>query len=235
MSSMPVRPCADVRARQKKEKKKMEEEKELEDKDKDMPVRLGQTTAEPNEDPAEQGASPPLPTTVDSATIALPLTAPSPQPSTTHTPAHDDSSCTKQLLHPFQSFNIHTLCPHCTHTRAKRLSRVEDGNLVRFEGWKWKVKYLSPVPEEARHVGVGGGGLGIDLGMGMGIGIGNVNVGEWGEAMGSWVREWKGKGSGILKGVGEGSGNNGNDGTAAKGDRDADRLKVGFRGGVPSM
>lgn len=68
------------------------------------------------------------------------------------------------------------MCSLCTQDREERLVAVTSGNEVRFEDWRWKVKYLSPVPEEARYT-------------------------EWGavgEVMGSWVKDWRTKGDGVV-------------------------------------
>lgn len=48
---------------------------------------------------------------------------------------------------------------------------------MRFEDWRWKVKYLSPTPEEARYT---------------------ADWGSVGSTMGGWVKDWKVKGDEIL-------------------------------------
>ena len=53
---------------------------------------------------------------------------------------------------------------------------MNTGREVKFEDWRWRVKYLSPVPEESRYT-------------------------EWGavgEVMGSWVKEWRTKGDELM-------------------------------------
>jgi hypothetical protein len=65
---------------------------------------------------------------------------------------------------------------HCTLNRQKLLEAVNIGKEVKFEGWRWRVKYLSPVPEESRYT-------------------------EWGavgEVMGSWVKGCKMKGDELM-------------------------------------
>ncbi|KAF2277487.1 uncharacterized protein EI97DRAFT_441532 [Westerdykella ornata] len=108
---------------------------------------------------------------------------PHPRPQNHSNPSHSNSStptCPDILTHAFLSYMIHTLCPTCAANRDALLSDVQDGHAMQFEDWKWKVKYWSPVPEQARYTMMGGGGG--DHGQG------------WGEMMGSWVRE---KGSGL--------------------------------------
>ncbi|OAG08759.1 uncharacterized protein CC84DRAFT_586910 [Paraphaeosphaeria sporulosa] len=88
--------------------------------------------------------------------------------------------CADVLTHPFQTLNIHTSCALCLRQRAALLQQLEEEtatSAVRFEDWRWKVKYLSPTPEEARYAA------------------------EWknvGSVMGSWVKDWKVKGDEIL-------------------------------------
>lgn len=129
--------------------------------------------------------------------------------------------CTTKLVHPFQSFKIHDMCPDCKRIRAERLSVVESGNEVKFEDWRWKVKYLSPVPEEARYTEWGIGG-----------------VGEWGETMGSWVKDFKGKGLGLSEGLMKAFRETGqellSDELKKDGLRGEGGLGIGFRGGMPS-
>jgi hypothetical protein len=84
--------------------------------------------------------------------------------------------CRERYYHPRQTFRVERLCLHCTLNRQKLLEAVNTGNEVKFEGWRWRVKYLSPVPEESRYT-------------------------EWGavgEAMGSWVKDWKMKGDELM-------------------------------------
>lgn len=60
------------------------------------------------------------------------------------------SPCPRPTFHPYCSYRISTLCPSCTETRNHLLSAVESANELRFEDWRWKVKYLFPVPENSR-------------------------------------------------------------------------------------
>jgi hypothetical protein len=98
---------------------------------------------------------------------------------------YSDHECNEKLIHPFQSYRIDRACPGCENRRVSRLAKIETGNEVRFEDWRWKVKYMSPVPEE-RYTEWGT---------------------NWGETMGSWVNEVKGKGvelgMGIMNAIGE--------------------------------
>ncbi|KAF2187823.1 hypothetical protein K469DRAFT_704782 [Zopfia rhizophila CBS 207.26] len=101
-----------------------------------------------------------------------------PRPSTDSTPesakakAPDsvhETSCTGPQAHPFQTFKIHRMCAVCTRNRDFLLAQAENRNEVKFEEWRWKVRYLSLVPEE-------------------------VGWSEWGgagEMNGSWVADWK--------------------------------------------
>jgi len=106
-------------------------------------------------------------------------------------PARTWIPCTEVHTHPYQTLKLDTTCAPCTRSRAALLARVESRNpRVRFEDWRWKVKYLSPVPEEARFAESVGG---------IGLEIGGVDVGR---AMGSWVK----KGEDILGALREGVG-----------------------------
>jgi hypothetical protein len=102
--------------------------------------------------------------------------------------------CTETHTHPYQTVKLDTTCGPCTRSRAALLAHVESLNpRVRFEDWQWKVKYLSPVPEEARFA---------DSVRGTGSALGGVGVRK---AMGSWVK----KGEEILGVLREGDGGNG--------------------------
>lgn len=126
---------------------------------------------------------------------------PSTQTPTHSTPASTPQTCPDILTHPFISYMIHTLCPTCNANRDALLSSLQDGNTLQFEDWRWKVKYLSPTPEEARYT----------------RGTGSQSPG-WGELMGSWVRgkalpglegilgSGMGGGGGRGRGYGEGAG-----------------------------
>ncbi|KAJ4345587.1 uncharacterized protein N0V89_011720 [Didymosphaeria variabile] len=89
-----------------------------------------------------------------------------------------DEECEDLLTHPFQTLSIHTSCALCLRRRAALLQQLgEETSTVRFEDWRWKVKYLSPTPEEARY---------------------SAEWGNVGSAMGSWVKDWKVKGDEFL-------------------------------------
>jgi hypothetical protein len=84
--------------------------------------------------------------------------------------------CRERHYHPRQTFKLERLCLQCTLNRQKLLEAVNTGNKVEFQDWRWRVKYLSPVPEESRYT-------------------------EWGavgEVMGSWVKDWKAKGDDLM-------------------------------------
>ncbi|KAJ4296239.1 hypothetical protein N0V90_006284 [Kalmusia sp. IMI 367209] len=87
------------------------------------------------------------------------------------------AACEIFLTHPFQTLNIDSSCAVCQRQRAALLADLETQTArVRFEDWRWKVKYSSPTPE-ARYT-------------------------EWGDvgtAMGSWVKDWNVKGSEVLR------------------------------------
>lgn len=64
--------------------------------------------------------------------------------------------CEEALTHPSQSFKIHASCTVCIHAREALLTDLKARiPQVRFENWRWKVKYLSPVPKEAQYTGWG--------------------------------------------------------------------------------
>jgi len=143
------------------------------------------------------------------APAASPQAAFPPADSKDNGPSSSTSSCTTRLLHPFQSFKIHRQCPQCALRRLSRLNTVTTGNEIKYEDWRWKVKYLSPVPEEPRHA-------------------------EWGvvgEVMGSWVKDWKTKGDGLMAALREEAVQTLGGIEGSRGKQDGE---VGFRRGMPS-
>ncbi|KAF2662751.1 hypothetical protein K491DRAFT_772651 [Lophiostoma macrostomum CBS 122681] len=141
----------------------------------------------------------------------------------------DGYTCQARLTHPIQTIRIYQDCLFCARARAQRLHYVEEmesGNEVRFEDWRWKVKYHSPVPEESKYMQQDWG-----------------SPGEWSEAMGSWVQGVKGKASGL--GLGDlGGGIWGalketgsevvKDGLKRDRVKDEGAMRVGSRGNIPS-
>ncbi|OCK97076.1 uncharacterized protein K441DRAFT_606723 [Cenococcum geophilum 1.58] len=65
-------------------------------------------------------------------------------------PLPDLNGCHGPRAHPFQSFRIYRLCAVRTRRRNALLAKVEEGKEVRFEDWRWKVKYQSPRADEGR-------------------------------------------------------------------------------------
>jgi len=61
-----------------------------------------------------------------------------------------ENGCHGPRAHPFQSFRIYRFCAVCTRRRNALLAKVEEGKEVRFEDWRWKVKYQSPRADEGR-------------------------------------------------------------------------------------
>ncbi|XTI95861.1 hypothetical protein V2W45_1449562 [Cenococcum geophilum] len=61
-----------------------------------------------------------------------------------------ENGCHGPRAHPFQSFRIYRLCAVRTRRRNALLAKVEEGKEVRFEDWRWKVKYQSPRADEGR-------------------------------------------------------------------------------------
>ncbi|KAF1999511.1 hypothetical protein P154DRAFT_620936 [Amniculicola lignicola CBS 123094] len=92
--------------------------------------------------------------------------------------------CELRQAHPFLTYRLYSTCPRCTQASHQRLQGIANQH-VKFEDWKWRVKYLSPVPEEARWIEW-------------------EELGGIGELMGSWVREWKERGDGLLGAIREG-------------------------------
>ena len=48
------------------------------------------------------------------------------------------------LAHPFQSWNIDSLCPECDARRTRLLSRIEIMQVIKYDEWQWKVSYGMP-------------------------------------------------------------------------------------------
>jgi hypothetical protein len=109
-----------------------------------------------------------------------------------HPPEADAATkeeCADLSTHPFQTVNIHSSCALCLHRRTARLQQLEEEtSTVRFEDWRWKVRYLSPTPEEARY---------------------SAEWGNVGSAVGSWVKDLKGKRDEILGAFKDQVGDNG--------------------------
>jgi hypothetical protein len=86
------------------------------------------------------------------------ITYPNGQQKTTTTPK---PPCSNLDTHPFQTLKIYRSCLHCSRDRAALLAQSESATPhVRFEDWRWKVKYLSPVPKESRYSASWGSGMG---------------------------------------------------------------------------
>ncbi|KAF2498828.1 hypothetical protein BU16DRAFT_558871 [Lophium mytilinum] len=129
------------------------------------------------------------------------------------------TSCPGPQSHPLQSVRLHRLCAVCTRRRDALLAEVESGRVVRFEDWRWKVKYHS----QSR----------VELTDWNGASVGEV-LGSW---VGGWGGDWSaegrdGKGPGkwlaALRDVAASPAP-----APAKGDS-KDVLRVGFRGGIGS-
>ncbi|KAF4537095.1 MFS transporter [Lasiodiplodia theobromae] len=60
------------------------------------------------------------------------------------------SSTCRPRSHPFQTRKVYALCWECRRQRDALLSEAEHrGEEVRFEEWKWRMKYQSPQAEES--------------------------------------------------------------------------------------
>ncbi|KAF1949096.1 hypothetical protein CC80DRAFT_540560 [Byssothecium circinans] len=117
-------------------------------------TRVGQNTSQ------DQDQGPGATTVSSSQTLVSP-----PPPSTTTTSFANP--CRNIQTHPFQTTIIERTCLLCTQDREYRLHQSASGTpQVRFEDWRWKVKYLSPtVPEEPSHT---------NKNWGLGAGVGGV-------------------------------------------------------------
>ncbi|PVI03721.1 hypothetical protein DM02DRAFT_225453 [Periconia macrospinosa] len=91
------------------------------------------------------------------------------------------SPCGTVLTHPFQTVKIYRSCALCTRNREELLAQSESAQpKVHFDDWRWKVRYLGPIPEESRSPGgMASGSSSLDWSQGIG------------EVMGSWVKPWK--------------------------------------------
>ncbi|GME54478.1 hypothetical protein GTA08_BOTSDO02360 [Neofusicoccum parvum] len=64
-------------------------------------------------------------------------------------PSAGFSSACQPRSHPFQTRKIYELCLRCRQRRDGLLAEAEKrGGEVRFEEWKWRMKYQSPQAEE---------------------------------------------------------------------------------------
>jgi hypothetical protein len=76
--------------------------------------------------------------------------------SPTHNETHsspdcaDRSTCTTKFAHPFQSYRIPSLCLLCESVQKQRLSHLESNNVIEIDEWRWRIKFLNPVPEGRR-------------------------------------------------------------------------------------
>lgn len=90
------------------------------------------------------------------------------------------SPCGTVQTHPFQTVKIYRSCARCTRNREELLAQSESAQpKVHFDDWRWKVRYLGPIPEESRSPGGMSSGSSVDWSQGVG------------ELMGSWVKPWK--------------------------------------------
>lgn len=60
------------------------------------------------------------------------------------TPDGPYSATCEIVAHPFQSWKLESLCPECNQERSKRISDIEETQKIRFDDWKWKVRYGMP-------------------------------------------------------------------------------------------
>lgn len=184
-SARPVRPCAAIRS---KRRSVSQQQQHHADTTQEATLKVPSKTHQPTTTIAATHTAETTtfhtsrPSTASTSPHPLTEDANSPQgPVTSRLAAKADASiseeCADLLTHPFQTLTIHTSCALCLRQRAALLQQLEEEtSTVRFEDWRWKVKYLSPTPEEARHLA------------------------EWknvGSAMGSWAKEWKAKGDEI--------------------------------------
>ncbi|KAL1636127.1 hypothetical protein SLS58_009976 [Diplodia intermedia] len=73
--------------------------------------------------------------------------------------------------HPFQTRKLYTLCWHCGRRRDALLAQAELGREeVRFEEWKWRMKYQSPQADENAWRTWGSGSMGREASGGGGGG-----------------------------------------------------------------
>ncbi|KAF2707798.1 hypothetical protein K504DRAFT_458285 [Pleomassaria siparia CBS 279.74] len=82
----------------------------------------------------------------------------------------DDTPCPTKLLHPFQSLKLYRMCDNCTTYREQRLDAVSTGDEVKYQPWRWRVKYLSTVSQGAIYTECG------TMGKSMGNGIQNEDA-----------------------------------------------------------
>lgn len=128
-----------------------------------------------------------------------------------------ENECAGPRTHPYHTVRIHRLCAMCTRRRDILLASAETTSSIRFDEWKWKVKYQSPRVEDAVRK-------------------------DWegvGEMMGSWVGGWGWeRGIEMENRVQGGSWiQSRKETTLEKGEGKRKRkevLGVGFRGGMPS-
>jgi hypothetical protein len=211
MEARPLKPCKEVlRKRQETGRQKKEDEDTRENKSED-------------EQSAEVQNSEPF-SAASTGEECAPSSATAPEAAEL-----EDYACQTRQAHPIQTFRIHIACLFCARDRAQRLRDIEEwesGNGVRFEDWRWKVKYHSPVPEGSRYIQP-------ELG----------SPGEWSEAMGSWVQGVKGRasglglvdlGGGISSALRETGSEVVKDGLKKERVKDEGGVRVGFRGNIPS-
>lgn len=64
-------------------------------------------------------------------------------------PNSNFSSTCRPRSHPYQTRKVYELCRQCRQQRDILLAEAERrGGEVRFEEWKWRMKYQSPQTEE---------------------------------------------------------------------------------------
>jgi len=139
----------------------------------------------------------------------------------------DDSflstGCGTLKTHPYHTLHIHTPCGPCQRSRTRLLAQVQGAHpTVRFDNWRWKAKYMGPAPDEGQYADWRGSGLGGSVG----AAAENVSA-----MMGSWVKEWRERGGGVLGKLRE----SGMGKTEGRGEKYKERTgSVGFTSGLPS-
>jgi hypothetical protein len=48
------------------------------------------------------------------------------------------------ISHPFQSWQLNSLCPSCEYTRTRLLARIDAAQAITYNEVKWKVSYGMP-------------------------------------------------------------------------------------------
>lgn len=101
--------------------------------------------------------------------------------------------CPEGRAHPFHTVRIERICAVCEYERDERLRALESSSSeIRFEPWRWRWKYRGGKDGPAwKHPGEGNG-AGSNQRQDVRVSVRGMSA-----AVGSWIKDWNRKDSGM--------------------------------------